>query len=77
MKNKDKYPTWVKSTEKDIYRSIEERDGTPDYTLYKEGNSCWRIKQRTSGRSEYFASQKKALEWAGGTLTIKEGVDDE
>ena len=71
MKDK-KYPTWVKTNYKRIFRSEEEwEDGTPDYVLSWEGNKRWRLKMRTSERPEYFESKREALEWAGGTLTVK------
>jgi len=69
---KVKYPTWVKSQDPSAIRSMEERDGTPDFVLHKEGNKQWRMKRRNSAMSEYFESKREALEHAGGTLTVKE-----
>ena len=78
MSTRNKYPSWVKTESKGIFRSEEEwDDGTPDYVLSREGNKQWRLKMRISARPEYFESKREALEWAGGTLTIKECVDYE
>ena len=76
--SRGKYPSWVKTKHKRIFRSEEEwKDGPPDYVLSWEGNKCWRLKMRVSERPEYFESKRDALEWAGGTLTVKENWYDE
>ena len=68
----DKYPTWARTDDKDVYQSLEERDGVPDYVLRREGNGVWRLKRRISAMSDYFETRRQAFEYAGGTLTARQ-----